>query len=282
MRNLTALTTRPKSNAAKTEDYTAMKTRYFALIALVLLSSLPLSAQDAGSDDVGLSVEISAEKKLSKRFTADLDAEYRMRNDIGSFDRFTVGPGVEYKITGWLKASAGAVYMLVNNDSKEKYRDDASLKWRRESVNSSRYRVYASLTGSVKYKRFKFSLRERYQFTFRPEYTATRDYYIKSGEYNYSEEDVRASKSYNVLRSRLTASYNIRHCPLAPFAYAELYNDLGGRFGTKKIRYSVGTNWRVNKNHSLSISWLYQDVRGDDGDNDANTHLIGVGYTYSF
>lgn len=234
------------------------------------------------SDDVELSMEIGVEKKLSKKWNVGGEAEFRLRDDISKFDRFTIGPTAEYKITPWLKASAGFLYMYVNNDSKLKYRDSGSLKWIRNEQKSSRYRAFIALTGSVGCGRWKFSLRERYQFTYRPEYTAMRDYYTSDGEYNYSEKDVRQSKTYNVMRSRLAASYDIRHCPLTPFAYIETYNDFDDHFSVAKMRYSAGVDWKVDKHNVLSLKYYYQDVNGDDGDNDRNTHMIGVGYTYKF
>ncbi len=182
----------------------------------------------------------------------------------------------------WLKGSAGVIFMLVENESKECYRDDGSLRWRRAAKTTPRYRAFVAFTGSYSVARFKFSLRECYQYTCRSAYTTTRDRYTRAGEYNYTEDDHRSAKAYNVLRSRLQVSYDIRHCPLAPYAYAEIYNSFNDAFRTKKLRYSVGVDWRVNKKNALSLAWTFQDVRGEDGDNDVGSHLIGIGYTFKF
>ncbi len=260
-----------------------MKKLFISMFMAAVFAPLGVFAQDSDSgDDVELSMEVGVEKKLSKRWNVGADAEFRLRDDISKFDRFTIGPSAEYKINDWLKVSAGFVYMYVNNSSKEKYRDSGSLKWIRNECKSSRYRAFVAMTGSLSYGRFKFSLRERYQFTYRPEYTATRDYYTSDGEYNYSEDDIRESKTYNVLRSRFAVSYDIRHCPLTPFVNVEMYNDFDDNFSVAKMRYSAGVDWKVNKQNIITLKYYYQDVNGDDGDNDINTHMIGVGYTYKF
>ncbi len=262
-----------------------MKRKGCLLIALVVWA-IGVNAQEVSSvshgDDVGLNIAVAAEKKLTEKVSLDIDGEVRLKDDIGAFDRFAIGVSAEYKMLRWLKGAAGVSFMLVDNDSKVRYRDDGSLRWLREAKTTPRYRAYVSLTGSYSIARFKISLRERYQYTFRSAYTTSRDRYSRSGVYRYSEDDHRSGKSYNVLRSRLQVAYDIRHCPLTPYVYAEIYNSFDEAFKTKKLRYSVGVDWRVNKHHGLTLSWMFQDVRGDDGDNDTDSHLIGVGYTFKF
>ncbi len=263
-----------------------MKRKGSCLLVLLLFLALNISAQETSSasrsDDVGLNIEVAAEKKLSKKVSLGIEGELRLKDNISDFDRFDIGVSAEYKFMKWLKGSAGVNFMLVENESKESFRDDGSLKWIRAAKTTPRYRAFVSFTGSYSIARFKFSLRERYQFTYRSAYNTTRDRYTSSGEYNYTEDVQRSAKSYNVLRSRLQISYDIHHCPLSPYAYAEIYNSFNDAFKTKKLRYSVGIDWRVNKKNALSLAWTFQDVRGEDDDNDVDSHLIGVGYTFKF
>jgi hypothetical protein len=51
---------------------------------LMIVMSMPLFAQ---SDDTGLWGELNVEKKLNKRWTAGLGAEYRNRDDMKTNDR---------------------------------------------------------------------------------------------------------------------------------------------------------------------------------------------------
>lgn len=263
-----------------------MKKFFLLLLGAILFVPSSLLAQDAEvdddpGDDIETSMNIGVEKKLSKKFNVAIDGEYRTRENFSEIDRISVSPSLEYKIIKHLKLTVGGTYVYDNNESKSKYRSDGSLKWKRQSYWQPRYRGYAALTGDVNLGRFNIALRERYQITYRPEYTATRNYYMRDGAYNYSEEDIRESKTTQVLRSRLTISYDIRHCPLAPFVSAEVTNDLDG-FVVDKLRYTGGVDWKVNKKNIISLAYMYQDVRADDGEDDRNSHIISVGYKYKF
>lgn len=254
---------------------------------MLLLAAPQLSAQEtetepSQSDDVEIAMEFGIEKKLSKKFSLGIDMEYRTRDSGAEIDRVTLGPKLEYKIASHLKADVGGVYMLVYNDSKTRYRTDGSLKWIRDEHWGPRYRAFASLTGDIDVGRFNFSFRERYQYTYRESYTADRDYYTRAGQYNYTEDDVRESKTTHVLRSRISAEYDIHNCPLSPFAYVELYNNITEQWRKDKIRYAGGVTWKVNKKNSIELRYIYQDVNGEDADDDINSHYITVGYKYKF
>lgn len=80
----------------------------------------------------------------------------------------------------------------------------------------------------------------------------------------------------HVLRSRLKAEYNIRMSGFTPFASCELYNSLSG-FTHEKTRWTVGTDYRFNKRHSVSAFYRYIDRSDDD---DTGGHVIGVGYSF--
>jgi long-subunit fatty acid transport protein len=264
-----------------------MKKYSFLLLLITLLPVSVMSAQEAekGSsqgDDVEIAMELGIKKKINKQFSAGFDIEYRTRDTGGEFDRIIFSPSLDYKIVKHLKATVGGAYMQVNNDGKTRYRSDGSLKWNRKPKWGPRYRAYAALTGDVDLGRFNVSLRERWQYTYRKKYTAVRDYYNKAGEYNYTEDDVRGSKSYNILRSRLKIEYDIMNCPLTPFVSTELYNDMGNSWRVDKVRYSGGIDWKVNKHNTVGLTYYYQDVHGEDADDDINSHYFCLGYQYKF
>ena len=59
----------------------------------------------------------------------------------------------------------------------------------------------------------------------------------------------------------------------------ELYNS----WGIEKIRYNIGTDLRLSKQHNLSIYYRYQDMKHADADDyDPDMHYIGVGYKFKF
>ena len=246
---------------------------YRIIMALAITSmSLPLVAQT----ESGLITELGAEKKLSKQFSIGLEAELRTRNNFKTMDRWSVGIGAEYKPVKYLKFEGG--YTLLNTN----FREDISLKsngsynnWR-PSYWGIRHRVYASATGTYKFKsNLRLSLRERWQYTYRPETTVTRWDFDNS----WWEDNVRAGKGKNQLRSRLQLEYDKKNALLTPYANVELYNS----WAIEKIRYTIGTDINLSKQHSLNLFYRYQNMKNVDADEyDPNMHYIGVGYKFKF
>lgn len=243
-----------------------------AVLFIFQLSLLTASAQSEG----GLLLGAEAEKKLNKKLSVSLEAELRTRNDFKTMDRWAFGLGAKYKLTDWLKADAG--YKLLDTN----FREDIDLKssgaynhWR-PSYWGIKHRFYVSLAGSYKFKNnIKLELRERWQYTLRPEKTVQRwDFDDEAWE-----DKVRSSMAKNQLRSRFEVSYDKKHAFFTPFASIELYNS----WGIEKIRYNIGTDLRLSKQHNLSIYYRYQDMKHVDADDyDPNMHYIGVGYKFKF
>lgn len=263
-----------------------MKKIFIPFLCSLLLIPMSSHAQSADidksvSDDVCVFTSIAVEKKLSKRFDIGLEAEIRSRDNASQFDRISLSPTLDYKVMKHLKFTVGGMYFYNNNATKNRFRSDGSLKWTRQSYWQPRYRGYASVTGDVNLGRFNIALRERYQLTYRQKYTAKRDYFMRDGKYNYTKNDVRDSKTSQVLRSRLTVSYDISHSPLEPFVSVEVTNDIDG-FAIDKIRYTGGVDWKVNKKNTVGLEYMYQDMRADDGEDDANSHIIALSYKYKF
>lgn len=171
----------------------------------------------------------------------------------------------------------------------------------------TKHRVFVDLTEKWKVGRFGFSLRERYQLTaytpvsgvelkYRDELEAddlpgyTKPYvgpYVDAygDEYFYGLTDIKdkGAKTKHILRSRLAVDYNIRRCPVTPFASYELYNDLGDAFGIVRHRVSAGVDWNLtrDKRHALSLAYIYQHGAQEEAGN-ADLHVLSVGYKFSF
>ena len=141
------------------------------------------------------------------------------------------------------------------------------------------------MAGSVSAGYFSFSLRERWQYTYRPE-AQDKKYNFKWAEdaddndyiSGYAMEPVKG-KGKNVLRSRLQVSYDIPNSKFEPFANAEMFND---NDGISKMRYQIGTDYKIKKKHVLSLTYRYQTVNNNDDEGEGNAHLIGLGYMYKF
>ena len=244
------------------------------LIVMAALVAVTGKAK-AQSDDFGVWCDANVEKKIDNRWSAGAGVEFRMRDDASEADRWSFGVDISYKITDWLKASAG--YTLLDdhrhkvNTSGRKYAD----YW------GERHRVNLSLTGSYSIGDLSMSLRERWQYTYRPEKTVNRYWnYTDEDDDRYygafADEHTYGKKAKNVWRQRLQLKYKLTKM-WRPYASVET----SVAKGLEKIRYAAGTEIRLTKQHSLEVGYLYQDIRNND-DDEADSHIISIGYTYKF
>lgn len=263
------------------------------LLALTLtLATLPAMA----GDDFGIWTEVGAQKQITKRLTIGAGIEMRLEDQLKNVADWRGSVDLGYKLNKYLRANAGYVYIYDHSleKVKEKYDEDGDFKgynvshpfWR------SKHRGYFSLTGKLTTGRFTFSLRERYQYTYRTSASYTKDRYRKeksSGTYEYlghtfkkmtTATEEKGSKQDHYLRSRLEVSYNTRHCPIDPFVSFETSNNLAGGFSSDKQRYSVGADWTLSKQHALSLAYIYK--HGSDDDDNGNAHIISLGYKFKF
>ena len=240
------------------------------LTLLVLFLSLPTMAQSDTESGLWTSAEV--QKKLNKQWSLSAEAEYRLRENFGSTDRWTLSASASYKPLKWLKLDAGYKFLRVLNDDETSWKDNGvdPNKWT-PAWWCTKHRLFASATGSLKAGRMDLSLRERWQYTYRPETTIDR-YDIDDDEWESKTKD---GKAQHVLRSRLQAEYDIPKCKIDPYASAECYHAKGG---LQKIRYTAGADWKLSKQHVLEAFYRYIDSHDDD----PNLHVIGIGYKYKF
>ena len=234
--------------------------------------ALPLSAQSEG----GLLLGVEAEKKINRQLTVGMEANLRTRNNFKTMDRWSLGIGASYKLNSWLKASAG--YLLLDDNQREKITMNSSVLYNnwRPSYWIVKHRLYASLTGSYKFSNnLKLSLRERWQYTYRPSKTVDRWDFDNS----QWEDNARPGKGKNQLRSRLQVEYDKKRALLTPYASMELYHS----WAIEKIRYTAGTDIRLSKQHSFSVYYRYQQKKNvSDDDYEPDMHYLGIGYKFKF
>lgn len=240
-------------------------------LALTVLS-LPLMAQS----EAGLLMEVGAEKKLSKKFSVGLEADLRTRNNLKTMDRWSLGISAAYRPLKYLKFDAG--YTLLNNNFREdvSYNANGSYNNWTPSYWGMRHRLHASVTGTYKFQNnLRISLRERWQYTYRPEKTVSRWDFDNS----WWEDRVRSGMGKNQLRSRLQLEYDKKGALLTPYANAELYHS----WAIEKIRYTIGTELNLSKQHTLNLFYRFQNMQNVDHDDyDPDMHYIGVGYKFKF
>ena len=241
------------------------------LILLVLLFTA-LMPQGLQADDSGLILSAEASRKIRKGLNVGFEVEFRSRNDFRTAERVSLGASVSYKLLPWLKASGGYNLLIENNREEITYNDDLSYNNWRPSYWGVRHRFNVSLTASYKVRRVEFSLRERWQYTYRPEKMIDN---FDFDEAEWEDHKVRG-KGKNVLRSRLQAEWDIPRCKFDPFASVEFHNSKH----LDKTRFIVGVDHSIKKTHDFKLYYRYQ-LTGSHS-SDPNIHMLGLGYTYKF
>lgn len=246
----------------------------------------PLSYSSAQSDDFGLDFSVEAEKKIDKQWSVSLEGELRRRDDAKTNDRWSIGLGVDYKIAKWVKASAG-YSLLYDNTKRISYSDqedvddgdfdEVGMPKKCAQYWAPRHRFNVSLTFDKKlFGDFRFSLRERWQYTWLPEHTVSERWSYLDEAYDGKVKTYGGSGK-NVLRSRLQVEYDRKGLSLTPYANVEFWN----AWKLQKTRYTVGLDWKLSKQHAVGAFYYYQKVNDDD-DLEPNRHLLGVSYKFKF
>ena len=250
-----------------------------------LFTFSPLAAQ---TDDFGLDFTVEAQKKLSKVMNLSFEGELRTRDNTKHVDRWSAGLSLDYKAAKWLKFSAGYTLLYDNNERISYFdaTDDEVLDGDADAGDpkkcakywATRHRFIVSATFDKKLiGDFRFSLRERWQYTYRPEYTVDERWSYLDQAYD-GKPKTYDSKNAHVLRSRLQVEYDKKGLAVTPYASVEFFN----AWSLQKTRFQVGLDWKVSKQHSLGLFYRYQSVRDDEDDLEPNRHMIGLGYKIKF
>ncbi len=239
----------------------------------LLLAVLAMVAVEArAQSDFGIWMDAGVEKTLGKHWTVEGELGARTRNNSKEMDRYSLGLGADYKLNRYLKFSAGYSLLYDHRGGTQTYHKDGTVNKIVPSYWWPRHRFLVGATGSYSFGCLGLSLREMYQYTYRPKAT-DKKYDTDTEEWS----DVK-SKSQHLLRSRFQLTYRLKHTPLTPFGSVELYHGDGG---LQKTRYTLGSNIQIAKHHNLKLYYRYQDLRSND-DDDLDIHVLGIGYTYAF
>ena len=205
---------------------------------------------------------------INKHWGVDAEVEWRTKDSFKGSDRATFSGSAEYKHR-FFKVDAGYKYMMTRSDARITNKGNfIPAYW------IGRHRYFASLSGKLKVGRFELSLREHYQMTHRlgkwvPKYA--------SDHVTPKQDEWIAPKDRHVLRSRVACEWNIRKCRFTPFASVEIYDDLQSGFEVEKLRYTLGTEYKINRHNRVEI--FYRFLQGVAGDEE-NCNIIGIGYSF--
>lgn len=295
-----------------------MKKTYSVFTAVMTIAVM-LSQVTYGKDGIGLWASAGLEKKIVKGTDLGLEAEYRLADNLSTFDRWSAGLTLSTRLyrnfdkTFTVKAAAGYKYLRVLNPETIKYKgesddipDNRDLQYYFDgehdfnytcSYYENRHRFTASLQSSYEVSRFRFSLRESYQFTFSDSIQTDRRIYRFGGfveKYDPDTEDFvqvkepdtdntvtiwKSGINKHMLRSRIGVDYNIPHWKYDPFLSMEFFNRIDKGWSLAKTRLTAGIEFTLAKKHDFQIAFVRQNH--SDEDEPARSALC-VSYQYNF
>ncbi len=238
-------------------------------LALFAQGIVPVFAQS--DSDFGVWLNADVKKKIDKHWSVDGELGAKTRDNSKEMDRLSLGIGTDYKFNKYLKLSAGYNFLYDHRAKKQTYHKDGTVNKITPSYWWPRHRFLLGATSSYSIGNLGLSLREMYQYTYRTK-AKNKKYDTDTEEW----EDVK-SKSLHILRSRFLVDYRIKGTPFTPYGSVETYH---GEGGLRKTRYTLGTGFSIAKRHELKLYWRYQDLRHNDDDEDLDTHVLGVSYSF--
>ena len=269
----------------------------------VIAIALPLwglgGSSFAQDDDFGMDFNLGVEKKIRPGMSFSIESEARTQDNTRKMERWTLGGTFDMRLwqnaqkTFNVKASVGWKYMWRYNlkELEQKYGtsldgDGNEMEYykgynEKEGYWRNRHRTSVSLGASYKLnKRWSLSLKETFQFThFCKGETHVNKYRVDDDEdwTKTVEEKQYEPEDRSVLRSKLGVQYNIRHCPVNP--YASVDYGCGLNYSTSKWKFTAGTEINLSKQHKLDLFYRYITERDNE---DPNGHLLGLGYNFKF
>lgn len=244
--------------------------KLFVVVCAAIMPCLPILAEG----EAGMIMQAGVQKRFTKRFSATLNAELRLRNNFKSIERWSLSPMADYKLTEWLKADAG--YMLLRTQFPQALSTTTTGKYlQRSAYWDVKHRFYASLSGTYKPSRYiALSLRERWQYTYRQVISVSQ---WETGSQSV-EEITMPSSHHHQLRSFLQLQYLPPKSPLTPYANVELFNAMD----LEKILLSIGTNIKMSDRHTLRVYYHYKHLYLSGGKPTVtpSLHYLSIAYKY--
>lgn len=213
-------------------------------IACFLLLAFSFATK-AQVNDAGLWLNLSAEKKITQKFSTQLTQSFRLNENFSELGTSFSEIGVNYKIQKRL--SIGAAYRF-------------SQKRRVDDFYSMRHRYNIDISYKLKIKKLSITLRERFQSRYK--------------DYKTSEK---GNVPKNYFRSKITMRYNLNK-KYTPFISGELFYQLAEQIDN--LRFKAGFDYEFNKFSTLNLYYMID--KEINVKNPWTNYVIGLGYNYSF
>jgi hypothetical protein len=259
------------------------------ILCLMALSPAVLSAQGTKNDlenDFGARISVAVDKKIVKGFHANVEGEARLSDNLTNFGRYQAGAGLSYKVSQLVKVGGGYIFIEDKNSS---------------GIWNPRHRAYGDLTFTLRDGFWRFSLKERLQYTHR--------------EVNNKFQSTPNSLT---LKSRFKVAYKSPASRWIPYSYIEFrnvfndpaenatWNDASSKYDSyeflgykdayfNRVRGVIGVEYNFDQWNAIEVFGMVSYSYDKDIDTNAEgTKLksltydrklmswIGIGYTFSF
>lgn len=265
-----------------------IRKRLLLIFALALFSAGTALAQgtvNALENDFGGRVSVTADKKIVKGVHLFAEGEVRLSDNFSSLGRYQAGVGLTWKVTDLFKVGTGYTFIQKQNS---------------EGTWKPRHRVYLDGAVSLKAGDWRFSIKERLQFTHREvnnAYQTNPNSLALKSRFKIAYKGLQKVTPYGYIEIRnvfndpsVKATWNTTSLSYADYSFGG-YNDAY----INRIRGSLGAEWEISKHHSLDF-FLLTDYFYDKSidTNSSGTKLksltydqginvnLGVGYKFSF
>lgn len=260
-----------------------------ALLIILFSQFLILPHSWATDNTGGVWTEVGVTKSLPYNLSVDGSVGHRTLDWFDWSSRADASIGAGYKVNKYLKLGLGYTFIAKHNQTETKDHYKGST-WDGYNIDASnwamRHRVSLDVTGTYRvHKLVRFSLRERYQYTYQQARDVDRtrlrdtdfDNIVDKTTYKIDHKD---AKHRHLLRSRLKISIDKKGWKWEPYVSAELHNDFANQMHIDKVRSAIGVDYSIKKGHKLGIAYIFNHENDDDGDQ--NIHAISIGYNFKF
>jgi hypothetical protein len=202
-----------------------MMTRRISILIFTFLLSIAAVAQDK---DFGIWYGVTGSHDLSKKLELNISAEVRTFSNASKIDEAFLEGGLAYDFNKYF--SLGGSYRLSKS-----IEDNDSYYYR--------HKFMLDLKGTLPAGNFTFSGRLRFQ----------------ARSLTYIKDDQDDKPDYTG-RFKLKAVYKTPVFPINPYVYVESFSPLFSdkTRSVEKIRYSAGLDFKIAKNHSVDLEYIFQ------------------------
>ncbi len=202
-----------------------MTTRRIYVLTVTFLLSVAAVAQDK---DFGIWYGVSGEHKINKKLELNVSTEVKTFRNASKIEEAFIEGGLGYNFNKYFAADGSYRLSKCIEDNNSYY---------------FRHKFYLDFKGSLPVGNFSFSARLRFQ-------TQTK---------TFIKNDRDKQPDYTG-RIKLKAVYKTPVFPVNPYVYAEAFSPM---FSDKtrtieKIRYSAGLEFKIVKNHSVELGYIFQ------------------------